>query len=206
MMRSIASMKVTSEPNAVYTSANSRPMYPEPMIATQSGTHSSLRASSEVNTVLPSTSMPGGTNGTEPVAMMMSLAVTTRPESPHFTFWPSAITQPVSSMRSTPRFSRDLTRLTFTRDARSFAWSASFARSYSTTPFTLMPSCWRWWSSRISRTRPEAARSALDGTHPRFTHVPPASLPVKTTVLRPLDRAWSAAPWPPTPQPMIARS
>ena len=37
-MRGIASMKVTSEPSAVYTSENSSPMYPDPMIAIQSGT------------------------------------------------------------------------------------------------------------------------------------------------------------------------
>ena len=40
-----------------------------------------------LRTVLPSMGMPGGTKGTEPVAMMMSLAVTvpptsTRPASP----------------------------------------------------------------------------------------------------------------------------
>jgi hypothetical protein len=40
------------------------------------------------------------------------------------------------------------------------------------------PSC-------ISRTRPAAARRALEGTHPRFTQVPPTSPPVKMAVLRP---------------------
>ncbi len=44
------SMKVTSDPRAVYTSENSRPMYPEPMMAIQSGTHSSFSAWSLVNT------------------------------------------------------------------------------------------------------------------------------------------------------------
>ena len=43
-------MKVTSDPRAVYTSENSRPMYPEPMMAIQSGTHSSFSAWSLVNT------------------------------------------------------------------------------------------------------------------------------------------------------------
>ena len=46
----LTSMKVTSDPSAVYTSENSRPMYPEPMMAIQSGTHSSFSAWSLVNT------------------------------------------------------------------------------------------------------------------------------------------------------------
>jgi hypothetical protein len=41
-------MNVTSEPSAVYTSLNSRPMYPEPMMATHCGTDASSRAPSEV--------------------------------------------------------------------------------------------------------------------------------------------------------------
>lgn len=48
-------------------------------MATHSGTQSSFKPASEVNTVLWSTSMPGGTNGVEPVAMMMFFAVTLPP-------------------------------------------------------------------------------------------------------------------------------
>ena len=44
-------------------------------MATQSGMVSSFSASSEVKTVFPSISIPGGTNGTDPVAMMMFCAV-----------------------------------------------------------------------------------------------------------------------------------
>ncbi len=36
-----------------------------------------------------------------------------------------------------------------------------------------------------SRTRPDAARSAFEGTQPLFTHVPPMSWPSMTAVLRP---------------------
>ena len=75
MILGIASMNVTSEPSAVYTSENSSPMYPDPMIATHGGSQSSLSASSDVKTVFPSISIPGGTNGVEPVAMMMFFAV-----------------------------------------------------------------------------------------------------------------------------------
>ena len=46
----------------------------------------------------------------------------------------------------------------------------------------------------------------LLGTQPRFTQVPPTSLPENTAVLRPWPRACNAAPWPPTPHPIIATS
>ena len=71
---------------------------------------------------------------------------------------------------------------------------------------TVMPMDSRCFSSPMSRTRPEAARSAFDGTQPRFTHVPPTSPPESTAQLRPWDRACSAAPWPPTPQPTMTTS
>ena len=86
------------------------------------------------------------------------------------------------------------------------AWSETACRSYSTLPFNWMPRLFRCISSRISRTRPDADRSALLGTHPRFTQVPPMSAPSMIAVLSPLSTACSAAPWPPTPQPMITRS
>merc|ERR1719454_1733719 len=58
----------------------------------------------------------------------------------------------------------------------------------------------------MSLTLPLAARRALEGTQPRFTQVPPTSRPEKTAVVRPWLRACRAAPWPPTPQPIMARS
>jgi len=59
---------VTSQPRAVYTSANSKPIYPLPIMAIHLGSHSSLTASSLVKTVLLSKVIPGGTKGEEPVA------------------------------------------------------------------------------------------------------------------------------------------
>ena len=44
------------------------------MIASQRGSHSRLTASSLVKTVRPSVSIPRGTNGSEPVAMITSRA------------------------------------------------------------------------------------------------------------------------------------
>ena len=48
------------------------------MIVIQRGSHSRLIASSLVNTVRPSVSMPGGTKGSEPVARITSRAAYTR--------------------------------------------------------------------------------------------------------------------------------
>jgi hypothetical protein len=50
---------------------------------------------------------------------------------------------------------------------------------------TWMPMAFRCIVFCISRTRPEAARSALEGTQPLFTQVPPMSWPSITAVLRP---------------------
>lgn len=47
-----ASMKVTSEPRAVYTSENSSPIYPLPMMAIHLGIQSSFRAWSDVKTCI----------------------------------------------------------------------------------------------------------------------------------------------------------
>lgn len=53
------------------------------------------------------------------------------------------------------------------------------------TPLTWMPRDLRWAASFISRTRPDAASSALDGTQPRLTQVPPMSCPSITATFRP---------------------
>mmetsp|Transcript_48120 Transcript_48120/g.96283 ORF Transcript_48120/g.96283 Transcript_48120/m.96283 type:complete len:205 (+) Transcript_48120:1053-1667(+) len=204
MRESMASMNVTSEPSAVYTSANSSPMYPDPMMATQSGTHSSFSESSDVNTVFPSISMPGGTKGTEPGARMMSLAVTIS-SVPAFRTLLGPANSPVSGMMSTPSPVSEFPRFNATFDDSCAACAATFSRSYLTSP-TLMPNPSRWSASCISRTRPAAASRALDGTQPRLTQVPPMSPPVKIAVLRPWPRACNAAPWPPTPHPTMITS
>ena len=83
------------------------------MMAIQRGSHSRLMASSLVNTVRPSVSMPGGTKGSDPVAMITSLAVSTLStplgsRSP--TFWlPSR--RPCPRRIVTPARSRVLVRL-----------------------------------------------------------------------------------------------
>jgi hypothetical protein len=179
------------------------------MIAIHCGSHSSFKAWSDVNTVLPSIGMPGGTNGTEPVAMMMFFAVTvpptsTRPGSEYLTVWLS--TNLAWPMRmSTPSASSERLRLPWIVLARLVAWSAMPWRSNETAP-TWMPIALRCISFFMSRTRPDAASSALDGTQPRLTHVPPMSWPSTTATFMPCSTACSAAPWPPTPQPMMTRS
>mmetsp|Transcript_33266 Transcript_33266/g.77841 ORF Transcript_33266/g.77841 Transcript_33266/m.77841 type:complete len:222 (-) Transcript_33266:323-988(-) len=202
---SMASINVTSDPSAVYTSENSRPMYPDPMMATQSGTHSSFRESSEVKTVLPSMVMPGGTKGIEPGARMMSLAVTVLSVPTLLTVL-GPTSSPASSMVSTPRAPREFPRFLATFEESCSACAATASRSYLTSPATSIPKPLRCSASCISLTRPAAASSAFDGTQPRFTHVPPTSPPVKMAVLRPWERACRAAPCPPTPQPTMITS
>mmetsp|Transcript_3581 Transcript_3581/g.10554 ORF Transcript_3581/g.10554 Transcript_3581/m.10554 type:complete len:300 (-) Transcript_3581:228-1127(-) len=198
-----ASITVTSAPSAVYMSANSSPMMPLPMMATYSGTCSSRRASSLVYTVSPSTSIPGGTKGTEPGARMMSCAVSVSPP-PTSSTWGSLYT-PNLGTRSTPSRWSDPSRPPRTLATSCSACAATPARSKATFP-TVMPMAARCSASPMSRTRPDAASSALLGTQPRFTHVPPTSPPDSTQVLRPIARAWSAAPCPPTPHPTMMTS
>ena len=50
---------------------------------------------------------------------------------------------------------------------------------------TWMPIDFRCMVFCSSRTRPDAASSALDGTQPLFTQVPPMSCPSITAVLSP---------------------
>ena len=52
-----------------------------------------------------------------------------------------------------------------------------------------MPMDFRCMVFCSSRTRPDAASSALDGTQPRLTHVPPMSCPSMMATFKP----WSAA-------------
>ncbi len=54
---------------------------------------------------------------------------------------------------------------------------------------TWMPMDLRCMVFCSSRTRPDAASSALDGTQPRFTHVPPMSCPSMMATFRPCARA-----------------
>lgn len=146
--------------------------------------------------------MPRGTNGTEPGARMMSLAVTILP--PQSSVLGPAYT-PRASMMGTPRLTREPCSPPRTPLTSCLAWLATFSRSYETPP-TEMPMESMCFSLPISRTRPAAASSALDGTHPRFTHVPPTSPPDTTAHLSPWLTACRAAPWPPTPHPTMRTS
>lgn len=97
-----------------------------------------------------------------------------RPITPSFS--PASLPERTNTRTSSPPL---------TLFARFLACAATPARSYST-PETLIPILSKWCSSFISLTLPDAARSALDGTHPRFTQVPPTSLPENTAVFNPV--------------------
>jgi len=84
-------------------------------MATHGGSQSSLSASSDVKTVLPSTSIPGGTNGVDPVAMMMLFAVHFL--FPYRTVWLSvSVAEPIRI--STPSAVMELVKLPRIVDAR----------------------------------------------------------------------------------------
>jgi len=61
------------------------------------------------------------------------------------------------------------------------------------------------WSEALWRAS-AAASSALDGTHPVFTQVPPTVPRSTITTFLPSPLAWMAAANAPPPEPMIARS
>src|SRR5579872_3566417 len=63
-----ASSTVTCVPRSENIDANSQPMAPPPITATEDGSDSRSSTSSEVMTTLPSTSKPGMVRGTEPDA------------------------------------------------------------------------------------------------------------------------------------------
>ncbi|KAJ1460745.1 hypothetical protein M885DRAFT_509103, partial [Pelagophyceae sp. CCMP2097] len=181
-------------------------MMPEPIIAMYSGTCSShATASSVVYTVEWSTVTPGGTKGMEPGARMMSCAVIKRP--PPRSIWCAiAVSAPNSGSSVTPSLSSEPSRPPLTLATSCFECCAMPSRSNVAPAGSVIPIDKRCASSCSSRTRPDAARRAFEGTQPRFTHVPPTSPPERTQTVRPMARAWSAAPCPPTPQPMMATS
>mmetsp|Transcript_56891 Transcript_56891/g.66499 ORF Transcript_56891/g.66499 Transcript_56891/m.66499 type:complete len:236 (+) Transcript_56891:643-1350(+) len=116
-----ASIKVTSAPSAVYTSLNSNPMYPDPIMATHSGTDLSSNAPSEVKTVSSSTVIPGGTNGMDPGARMIFLQLYTLPVNSSFTSPGFPVNIPRPSITLTSKPINEFSKFPFTLDAKFFA-------------------------------------------------------------------------------------
>ena len=142
--------------------------------------------------------MPGGTKGSEPVAMITSRALRMR-STPLIsripTFWePSS--RPLPRRIVTPARSRVLVRLERIVATSWLAWSAIFWRS-KRTGAAWMPKPARCLASASSRTRPLAASNALEGTQPRLTQVPPMSRDSMIAVRRPWSAACLAASKPP---------
>ncbi|GIX65569.1 60 kDa SS-A/Ro ribonucleoprotein isoform X1 [Babesia caballi] len=98
------STMVTLAPTRLQTDASSRPIAPPPMTTICFGTWSSTRASSEVMMRFPSTftASPGNVVTSDPVAMMMCLAVTLSPPSTWISFGDTSVPCPL--MKSTPFF------------------------------------------------------------------------------------------------------
>ena len=71
-----ASSTVTWAPRSASIDANSQPMAPPPMTTAVPGSWGMARTSSEVSTIVPSTSKPGIVRGTEPAARITASPVT----------------------------------------------------------------------------------------------------------------------------------
>ena len=78
---SSASRMVTFDPRSASSEANSHPTTPPPTTATEAGSFSRSKNSSDVITQRPSTSKPGRTWGTEPAASTTLRPVSSRPAS-----------------------------------------------------------------------------------------------------------------------------
>ena len=98
------SSTVTVEPRSWYIDANSTPTAPAPTTMTLPGSVSIFRTSSEVTIRLPSGSIPGSDFTREPVARMMSVALSTRsPLAPGVPSSPAIWTRTLCAPSSLPR-------------------------------------------------------------------------------------------------------
>ena len=170
-MVSSASMIVTLVPRSARSEANSQPMTPPPMTATDAGSSLRSKNSSDVMTQRPSTSNPGRVRGTEPAARTTLRPITTRPaSSPSVTStrWPAfSVPVPVRivTLRPLSRPDRPLKSLSTTTFLRSWLLEKS-----TETPGTSMPNS---LASPIVRRTAAVSRNSLAGMQPRCRQVPP---------------------------------
>mmetsp|Transcript_34999 Transcript_34999/g.62933 ORF Transcript_34999/g.62933 Transcript_34999/m.62933 type:complete len:322 (-) Transcript_34999:538-1503(-) len=141
------SMTVILDPKAPYTSASSKPMYPDPTMAKRGGIQGRRSAVSLVKTVSPSITMPGGTTGSDPGAKMMSRAVTIRAPSPSTRPGGAKDTAcPVGKIRACPCTTATPlvcnVRLRFSRMVLAKFWAcAATSATFTTTPPLPTPPC-----------------------------------------------------------------
>ena len=174
-MEGSASKMVTDEPRSENMEANSHPMAPPPMTATDEGRWSRASTSSDVRTSVPSMSKPGMVRGTDPAARTTSVPVisTVDPSFPAIrTRWsPRSVPLPLNTVTPRP-FSRP--------DSPLNSWSTTCClRSWLTANLTVGSD----WSGPAVMPKPAAertvrrtaavSRNALAGTQPRWRQVPP---------------------------------
>ncbi len=166
-----ASSTVTVDPRSRNIDANSLPTTPPPMTTTRPGSSVSSNTSSEVSTVLPSTSKPGSVLGTEPLASTMwrpvsSVVVPSAPVT--VTVW-SGPSRPTPPNTVTLRFlSRPLTPATSLSTTWSLRANSAVASTFGAslrTPNSADPATVRHTAA--------ASSSSFAGMHPRFRQVPP---------------------------------
>ena len=177
VMRSRNSTTVTSAPRRFHTEPSSSPMTPAPTTSNFFGTDVRAMAPVDDTICFSSTVTPGSGATSEPVAMMMFLAVSSRvlPSAsltetlPPLPFEEAAVIFASPTMPSTLFFlNRNSTPLVSSPTTLVFC-AIMAGRSSST--LALMPSLAK--SVSASWKRSEACSSALEGMQPTFRQVPP---------------------------------
>jgi hypothetical protein len=162
---------VTLVPRSAIIEANSQPMAPPPITTAVGGSLGRSSISSDVTTMVPSTSKPGIVRGTEPAARITASAVSSVVE-------PSAAV--TVTLRSAPRVPVPAWVVTFRFFSvpwRPFqlAWTIVFLRARDTSQSSPVTSARMPYSLACCTWRLVAAvsSSSLAGMHPRCRHVPP---------------------------------
>ena len=181
-----ASYTVTSVPISWKKEANSRPMYPPPMIAIRSGTAVSWNAEVESRTRSPSMPGIGGTAGREPEATRM-FAASWRSPSTSTALRPTRRPVPWSTSTLVSRSSADTPRLSVPTTLSLRATNAGRSKLGAS---TIIPNA---AASRYSRNSREDRRKVFAGMHPTFRQVPPSSAFSTTATRLPRLPAWAAA-------------
>jgi hypothetical protein len=179
------SITVTSAPNRLKIDANSTPTAPLPMIAIDAGTAGRWIAWSLVMMCVLSISMPGTLRGDEPVATMISFAVSVAVVSPVTSIvpWPARRALPLiqSILFFLNRNSMPLVRPVTILFLRACTWPMSIVGV-------------TFWPNEMPHSDASCAtfsawafsRSAFVGMHPHTRQVPPSWGARSTTaVLRP---------------------
>ena len=170
-----ASNTVTEVPRSENMEANSHPIAPPPMTATDAGRLSRASTSSEVSTTVPSMSNPGIVRGTEPAARTTSVPEISV-EVPSFpamrTRLPArSVPLPLNTVTPRPFSSPDRPENSWSTTCCLRSWlTENLTTGSAWSPPDAMP---KSAADRTVRRTAAVSRNALAGTQPRCRQVPP---------------------------------